>query len=173
MDQFLLQQLLLAAQQQPEVLAKILSQTGAVPPPLDGMEATGNAPGGVVPAALSIPAMDPGTMPGIPASMPTVPMPEMTTPMPGVGQEPMGNPGGQPPGMANLMQMLGTAGKASPASSDTKPIMSGGISNAQKLDAPKVQAGQSAMSTDMIVKLLTGASQNPLRVPQLGQLMRG
>ncbi|MBK8123888.1 MAG: hypothetical protein IPK54_10125 [Dokdonella sp.] len=173
MDQFLMQQLLLAAQQQPGVLAKMLAQTGAVPPPMEGMEGMGGMPGGMVPGAPEVPAMDPGTVPGIPASMPTVAMPEMAAPMPGVGQAPMGNPGGQPPGMANLMQMLGTAGKAAPASADTKPIMSGGIGSAQRLEPTKVQAGQSAMSADMIVKLLTGASQNPLRVPQLGQLMRG
>lgn len=166
MDPFMMQQLLLVAQQQPEVLARMLAQAGAVPP---GMEGIGGAPGAPVP----VPAIDPGTMPGIPASMPTVAATPEIMAGPGVGQTPMGAPGGQPPGLVNLMQMLGTAGKAAPPSADTKPIMSGGLGSAQKLEPAKVQAGQSAMSADMIVKLLTGASPNPLRVPQLGQLMRG
>jgi hypothetical protein len=96
---------------------------------------------------------------------------------PGIGgwdtQVAPAGPAGQP-SLGGLMQGMQLAGKSAPGSADQKPIMSGGISSAQRAPEPQKQSGgTSAQSMDMILKLLMGGGQNPLRVPALGQMMRG
>src|SRR5690606_34858573 len=71
------------------------------------------------------------------------------------GGLPGGLPGGAPTGTPDaLMQGLTLAGKGMGAGADQKPIMSGGVARAQMAPELKVQGGQSAISQDMILKLL-------------------
>lgn len=174
MDPFLLSQIVAAAQQQPDMLAKMLAMQGIEPPGMPNV-GMGTAPG--APVFEAPPAAVPPIQPAAPLQAPA-----MAT----IGQ-PYGPPTVDPaapatapataqPGtdMQKLQAMLGIAGKAGMQSADQKPIMSGGISSAQRVpEAGKITGGSSAASYDMIAKLLMGGGQNPLRVPQLGALMRG
>lgn len=60
------------------------------------------------------------------------------------------------------------------APTPTAPIMSGGVAGAQKAPDMKLQnAGPSPAQSLMAAMLGGGQNQNPLRVPQLGALLRG
>jgi len=172
MDPYIMSMVITAAQQHPEQFAQILAQTGTQPPDLSRWSSNGVA-------GPSAQAMQPQAMPAaMPAAAPE-PMraTEMAQASPGIGawdtQVTPAGPAGQP-SLGGLMQGLQLAGKSAPGSADQKPIMSGGISSAQRAPEPQKQSGgSSAQSMDMILKLLMGGGQNPLRVPALGQMMRG
>lgn len=181
MDPFMLQQIMQAAQSNPDMFAKMFAGMGmdppAAPPPQGGVTMDQGA--GTVPMAPSMQPMPPPTQaPVLPPNLGQAGMladQGAGAPMLGGGSMPVGPVG--PPGQQNLgqlMQMMQIAGKASPQSVDAKPIMSGGIHNSQKApEMSKVAGGASATSYDTILKLLMGGQQNPLRVPQLGMLMGG
>ena len=162
MDPFTIQQIIAAAQQQPDAIARMLAMQGVEPPQMAApIEATGTAPGGLPPAAA----------PMVQPVAPPVPVPMVPPGMPAVGMDPAG---GQNNPAAQLNQLFGVAGKLPMASADQKPIMSGGVSNAQKApEMGKVAGAAGAASPELIMKMLLGGGQNPLRVPQLGALMRG
>lgn len=162
MDPYLLQQVMAAAAQNPEMFAKMMAGMN-IPPPTGGMQ---------------VPTADTGTVPmEAPAQAPSMVAPAaapVSAPSPAPAPDPMLGKGGTPMGgdLGALMQMGAIAGRGAPASADTKPIMSGGLSNSQRApEAGKMAGGSSAASYDMILKLLGGGGPSPLRVPQLGALM--
>jgi hypothetical protein len=70
--------------------------------------------------------------------------------------------------------MVAAAKALTPGSSDQKPIMSGGITNAGKApDMQKATKGVTSITSDIIMQLLGQRRQNPLIAPTLGSLLRG
>jgi hypothetical protein len=162
----------------PMAFADVMAGTGLMPPPVDpGMFGANMNP--VMPGA---PPVLPGQTPAGPAG-PAI----GATPSPIVGPDPfggapslgvsmagpgfgMGNPspmGGVPQPGNDPMAMLRAAGRGQPTtSSDTKPIMSGGISGAGRAPDANMKRGASG-EMQLLMQLLQGGATPPAGLGQL------
>lgn len=170
----------------PAMFADQMAMTGMMPPPVDpGMFGPNMTP--VMPPLAGMPGAPP-VMPGQTPAGPGGPA-IGATPSPIIGPDPFGgapslgasmagpgfgtggNPapmGGAPQPSNDPLAMLRAAGRGQPTqSSDTKPIMSGGISGAGRAPDPNIKKGASG-ELQLLMQLMGGGGQP---VPGLGQLL--
>lgn len=167
------------AGQQPELWGPMLDQMGiplpntpqfaqmVMPqqqPDIGGMLTAGPNPTG--PSGIVGPAFDPNAVP--PPAEPVVPPAAAAVPPPAAAPPPAAvtPPGARPPVLPQVKMP-----------EQPKPIMSGGVANAQKAPDMKMAASTGGTPAQMLMAALLGGGPggglDPLRVPALGQLLRG